>query len=84
MPDDIQPKESIILDATELAQRYVRPEQQLPVRSKWLGCASMSALMGSFAGCGAGSVSLGTAALALSRLCPVDLSQKRCEATAPT
>ena len=36
------------------------------------------------AGCGAGSVSLGTVGLALSRLCPADSSQKRCEARART
>ena len=29
LPDEIQPKDSIILDATEIAQRYVRPEQDL-------------------------------------------------------
>ena len=29
LPAEIKPKDSVILDATELAQRYVRPEQDL-------------------------------------------------------
>ena len=31
IPDEIKPYDSIILDATELAKRYIRPEQDLLV-----------------------------------------------------